>query len=317
LNLYWAGHPKSPLRAQQPRRPSNPTGHNSPATKPFTLARLFHCWAGPTRQSPAEGQPSRIAQGARDGTTAPARRPARRGIGRAHARVEPGPGGKTPFTLTPHTPVTSPAQRRARRRLGRPGGPSRGSKGISPCRCGAGVQKRGGSQRASRPSHQPHWGFPFPLHLRGRCERVEKEAPPLRRAEEGRGHTGTPTTCQGRSAPPRRAGRGRGRELGAGARTGAAGDVRRREHLHRRERLHRPEHRRHATDDPKPATTTPPPNREHRPATLLSSAPWSSSYVLAPRTSRRVAVNLLPGCWPSSRRTVVPRRMGLLGRSCS
>jgi hypothetical protein len=31
---------------------------------------------------------------------------------------------------------------------------------------------------------------------------------------------------------------------------------------------------------------------------------------------RRVAVNLLPGCRPSRRSNAVPRRMGLLGRSC-
>jgi hypothetical protein len=143
-----------------------------------------------------------------------------------------------------------------------------------------GSKARGGRQRASRPSYQPHWGFPFPLHLRGRREREEKEASPLRRAEEGRGHTGTPTMCQGRSAPPpRRAGRGRSRERGAGARTGAVGDVRRCGHLLHRERLHCPEHHRHATDDPKPATTTPSPHREHRPTTLLSSPSWSSSCV--------------------------------------
>jgi hypothetical protein len=46
--------------------------------------------------------------------------------------------------------------------------------GISPRRCGARVQKRGGRQRASRPSYQPHWGFPFPLLLRGRHEREEE-----------------------------------------------------------------------------------------------------------------------------------------------
>jgi hypothetical protein len=136
--------------AQRPNRPHQPSSKTlSPCT------RLFLCRAWPTCQSqfsssplpfllrlcPAAGQPSRITQGARDGTAAPARRPARRGVGRAHSRVEPGPGGKTPFTPAPHTPMTSPAQRREWRRLGRPGGPSRGSKGISPCRCGAGVQK--------------------------------------------------------------------------------------------------------------------------------------------------------------------------------
>jgi hypothetical protein len=295
LNLCWAGHPKSLLRAQQPRRPSDPTGLISPTAKPFH-PRLFHCRAGPTRQSPfspsllpfllrlypAAGQPSRIAQGARDGTAAPARRPARRGIGRAHVRVEPGPDGKNPL-LPPRCTSLCPSLCK--------GGSGAASvawavqagaaRGFRPTVAAPGFKSEGGRQRASRPSYQPHWGFPFPLHLRGRREREEKEAPPLRRAEEGRGHTGTPTTCQGRSAPPppRRARRGRSRERGAGARTGAARDVRRREHLLHRERLHRSKHHRHATDDPKPATTTPPPHREHRPATLLSSPPWSSSCV--------------------------------------
>jgi hypothetical protein len=151
-----------------------------------------------------------------------------------------------------------------------------------------GSKARGGRQRASRPSYQPHWGFPFARHLRGRREREEKEASPLRRAEEGRGHTGTPTTCQGRSAPPLcHAGRERSRERGAGARTGAVGDVRRREHLLHWERLHCPEHHRHATDDPKPATTTPPPHREHRPATLLPSPPWSFSCVSSANAETR------------------------------
>jgi hypothetical protein len=201
---------------------------------------------------------------------------------------ESNPDRGDPLLPPHHAPVTSPAQRRRRHRHGRPGSPIRGSKGISPCRCCAGVQKRGGRQRASRPSHQPHWGFPFPLHLRGCREREEKEAPPLRRAKEVRGHTSAPATCQGRSAPPpRRAGRGRGRGPGAGARTGAAGDVRRREHLlhrghlHRRERLHHPEHRRHATD--RPATTTP----STRPATLLSSPPWTSSCDGSPSVETR------------------------------
>jgi hypothetical protein len=164
------------------------------------------------------------------------------------------------------------------------------AEGFHPAVAAPGFKSEGGRQRASCPRHQPHWGFPFPPQLRERREREEKEAPPLRRAKEGRGHTGAPTTCQGRSAPPpRRA--GRGREPGAGARTGAAGDVRRCEHLHHRghlhrwERLHRPEHRRHATD--RPATTTPSPHREHRPATLLSSPPWTSSCDGSPSVETR------------------------------
>jgi hypothetical protein len=216
------------------------------------------------------------------------------GSERAHARVETSPDGKYPFYPAPHAPL-------------RPSLHEGGSGAASVTRAdqaGAawgfrlavavpGFKSEGGRQRASRPSYQPHWGFPFPLHLRGRREKEEKEAPPLRRAEEGRGHTGTPTTCQGRSAPPpRRAGRGRSRERGVGARTGAAGDVRRREHLLHRERLHRPEHHRHATDDPKLATTTPPPHREHRPATLLSSPPWSSSCVESANVETRRCYSL-------------------------
>jgi hypothetical protein len=69
--------------------------------------------------------------------------------------------------------------------------------------------------------------------------------------------------------------------------------------------------------------TTPSRPRLHRRPTVSTARPLYSLLplgllpVLAPRTSRRVAVNLLPGCRPSSRRTTVPRRMELLGRSCS
>jgi hypothetical protein len=69
--------------------------------------------------------------------------------------------------------------------------------------------------------------------------------------------------------------------------------------------------------------TTPSRPRLHRRPTVSTARPLHSLLplgllpVLAPRTSRRVAVNLLPGCWPSSRRTAAPRRMELLGRSCS
>jgi hypothetical protein len=66
---------------------------------------------------------------------------------------------------------------------------------------------------------------------------------------------------------------------------------------------------------------TPPtgrPRLHRRPARpLYSLLPLGLLPVMAPQVLRRVAVNFLPGCWPSSRRTAVPRRMGLLGRSCS
>jgi hypothetical protein len=74
----------------------------------------------------------------------------------------------------------------------------------------------------------------------------------------------------------------------------------------------------HAT--PSPSSTR---LRLHRRPTVSTARPLYSLLplgllpVLAPRTSRRVAVNLLPGCWPFSRRTAAPRRMELLGRSCS
>jgi hypothetical protein len=205
------------------------------------------------------------------------------GPGAPASESNPDRGEENPLLPPRLAPVTSPAQREEAAPPRTPGQSKPGQRRdfALPLRRW-GSKARGGRQRASCPRHQPYWGFPFPPQLRERREREEKEALPLRRAKEGRGHTGAPTTCQERSAPPpRRAGRGRGRGPGAGARTGAAGDVRRREHLHhrgqlhRRERLNRPEHRRHATD--RPATTTPSPHREHRPATLLSSPPWTSS----------------------------------------
>jgi hypothetical protein len=52
--------------------------------------------------------------------------------------------------------------------------------------CGARVQKQGRRRRPSRPSSQPHWGFPFPLPLRERRER-EKEGGAA--AVPGRGGT--------------------------------------------------------------------------------------------------------------------------------
>jgi hypothetical protein len=113
----------------------------------------------------------------------------------------------------------------------------------------------------------------------------------------------------------------RSRERGAGseepgARAGAEEDDRRRGHLHHWERLHRPEHLRHATNYPESATTTLPPHCEHRPANLFSPPPWSLSCD-GSTTSRCVARLYMPGCWPSSRRTAVPRWRGLLSRSCS
>jgi hypothetical protein len=127
------------------------------------------------------------------------------------------------------------------------------------------------------PSHQPHWGFLLSTVSACAGKEGERSAP-----------------------PPRRAGKGRSRERGAGseepgARTGAEEDDRRRGHLHHRERLHRPEHLRHATDYPEPDTTTPPPHREHRPANLFSPPPCSLSCDESV-TSRRVARLYMPGC---------------------
>jgi hypothetical protein len=100
--------PKKPIAgpaaapAQQPSRPQQPSNQTlslflaSLAAGQGPLVNL--CFPLPVfsfllRLHPTTGQSSRIAQGARDGTAAPARRPAHRGIGRARARVEPGPGG--------------------------------------------------------------------------------------------------------------------------------------------------------------------------------------------------------------------------------
>jgi hypothetical protein len=109
--------PKKPVAgpaaapAQQPSRPQQPSNQTlslflaSLAAGQGPLVNL--CFPLPVfsfllRLHPTTGQSSRIAQGARDGTAAPARRPAHRGIGRARARVEPGPGGECSFTPAPH-----------------------------------------------------------------------------------------------------------------------------------------------------------------------------------------------------------------------
>jgi hypothetical protein len=79
--------------------------------------------------------------------------------------------------------------------------------GISPRRCGARVQKRGGRQRASRPSYQPHWGFPFPLLLRGRREREEEggvAAAPGRGGTRPHRHTDDAPGEERAAAAPRR-----------------------------------------------------------------------------------------------------------------
>jgi hypothetical protein len=231
--------------------------------------------------------------------------------------------GKYPFYPAPHTPL----------HLSLCKGGSSAASAARAVQAGAawgfrlavavpGFKSEGGGREPDVQATNPIGVFPFLFSWESAVRGRKKEAPPLCRAKEGRGHTGTPTTRQGRSAPPpRRAGRGRSRERGAGseepgARTGAAGDDRWREHLLHRERLHRPEHHRHASDDHKPATTTPPPHREHRPTNLFSTPPWSLSCDES-ATSRRVARLFMPGCWPSRRRTAVPRRRELLSRSCS
>jgi hypothetical protein len=185
------------------------------------------------------------------------------------------------------TGSTCPTRRTAR---GTGGNPPRAARGL------ASKERQAGESRT--PSHQPLWGFP--LSTASACAGLE----------------------EGRSAPPpRHVGKRRSRERGAGseepgARAGAEGEDHRRGQLHHRERLHRPEHHRHTTDYPEPATTTPPPHREHRPANLISPPPWSLSFDES-AMSRRVARLFMPGCWPSRRRTAVPRRRGLLSRSCS
>jgi hypothetical protein len=61
-----------------------------------------------------------------------------------------------------------------------------------------------------------------------------------------------------------------------------------------------------------PATTTPPPHREHNCVALFFPTPWSLSCD-APATSRRVAMITLPVCWPSRHRTAAPRWEGAPG----
>jgi hypothetical protein len=161
----------------------------------------------------------------------------------------------------------------------------------------------------------------FPFHPI--CESAVRGSRRRRRCCDPREDAATPARRRrargGARRVARRTGRRRGREPGAGARTGAAEYVRRREHLHhrghlhRRERLHCPEHRRHATD--RPATTTPSPHSEHRGhSTLFSSLVSFPCWDLDVETRRRYS---LPECWPSRRRTAVPRRRELLSRSCS
>jgi hypothetical protein len=183
------------------------------------------------------------------------------------------------------TRSTCPSRRTAR---GTGGNPPRAARGL------ASKERQAGESRT--PSHQPLWGFPLSTASAG--------------LEEGRS-----------ALSPRRAGKRRSQERGAGseepgARAGAEGEDHQRGQLHHRERLHRPEHHRHATDYPEPATTTPPPHRKHRPANLISPTPWSLSCDES-ATSRRVACLFMPGCWPSRRRTAIPRQRGLLSRSYS
>jgi hypothetical protein len=162
----------------------------------------------------------------------------------------------------------------------------------------------------------------FPFHPI--CESAVRESRRRRRCCAGpREDVATPTRRRrargGARRVAHRTGRRRGGEPGAGARTGAAEYARRREHLHhrghlhRRECLHRPEHRRHATD--RPATTTPSPHREHcGPSTLFPSLVSFLCWIRDVETRRRYS---LPECWPSRRRTAVPRRRELLSRLCS
>jgi hypothetical protein len=228
--------------------------------------------------------------GARDGTAAPARRPARRGPVRARwVGIDCG-GGKDP--TTPH---------RAHLRRNRAAAPSatcptlrtaRGTGGNStPC-CLRPRFKRAPGRRSTDAKPPTPLGFStfHRLCLRRIGRRRERAAAAPRRArkEPGAGPelreritgvdhytAGTPSTRQGRR---RAAPEGGGRE--------PAGDE-------------EPEPRRTTTGvntypvcvhlSIEPATTPSPPHREHRPATLISSPPCSSSCD-GSATSRRVAV---------------------------
>jgi hypothetical protein len=114
--------------------------------------------AHPTAAPPVPSHP--LARTPRD--RAPAREPSQ------------GRGKEKPLLPPRLAPVTASARRGGeRRRHGRPGGPSRGSPGISPCPGGAVDSKaRGGEPVAVVHRHQPTLGFcPYPEPLRRRGKR--------------------------------------------------------------------------------------------------------------------------------------------------
>jgi hypothetical protein len=201
----------------------------------------------------------------------PSDRPTRRGTGaRAHAsRIQPRTGD-TPFAPR-RAPLHLGLRKGERCHLGRPDGLSRGSMGLSPRRSWhQGSKARGRAETRTPKPPTPIGVFPFLFSSESAERGREKGAPPLRRAEERRGHTGTPTTCQGRRPqPPPRGEKRRSSALGKGAEP-------EREHPRRQGRLHRREHLRHATVYPELATTTSPPQREHRRGQLSLPSPLFS-----------------------------------------
>jgi hypothetical protein len=207
------------------------------------------------------------AAGARDGTPFPSGRPARRGTGaRAHARRIRPRTGVTPFAPAPRTSASWSAQRGAE--PPRPPGRSKpGQLGAFASTIAAPRFKGRGAETRAPKLPTPIGVFPFLFSCESAVRGRVKGALPLRRAEERRGHIGTPTTRQGRRPqPPPRGGKRRLSALGKGAESEW-------EHPRHQGHLHCPEHLRHATVYPEPATTTTPPQREHRRGQLLLPSP--------------------------------------------
>jgi hypothetical protein len=127
---------------------------------------------------------------------------------RAHTRVQSGPGRELPLLPPRRAPLHLGLRKGERCHLGRPDGQSRGSLELSPRRSQRqGPKARGAETRAPKPP-TPIGVFPFLFSSESAVRGREKGAPPVRRAEERRGHTGTPTTCQGRRPQPPALGEG-------------------------------------------------------------------------------------------------------------
>jgi hypothetical protein len=233
----------------------------------------------------------------------------------------PGREGKSLFYPRAQSLVTLPAQREEAAPPRAPGQSKPGQRrdfALPLRRRGSKARREAESQLST--ATNPIGVFSFhPI-----CESAVRGSRRRRRSCAGSREDAATPACRRRASGgarrvARRTGRRRGREPGAGARTRAAEYVRRREHLHHqghlhhRERLRRPEHRRHSTD--RPATTTSSHHREHRAHSTLSFPLVSFlCWIRDVETHRRCS---FPECWPSRRRTAVPRWRELLSRSCS